>query len=143
MATLTVFKSRAAVMGYVFRSGKSVHFINHMYATAHPDEIEELTKECKDPSSNYYIDDGETEIDSAALDPIAALRAKIREEERAKLLVATQTDRNFGTTAQGKLEGIANSQTISGAAAASEAQATAARKIIPGPTTGTAQATKL
>jgi len=140
MATLTVFKSRAAVMGYVFKSGKSVHFINHIYATANSDEIEELTKECKDPSSNYYIDDGQTEIDSADLDPIAALRAKIREEERAALLAATSKERDMGSTPQGKLEGIANSQTISGAAADSEAQSQAAhatRVITPGKTSAT------
>ena len=142
MAILTVFKSRAALMGYVFRSGKSVHFVAGKYATAHPDEIEELTKECTDPGSNYYIDSGETQVDSSELDPIASLRARIREEERALLIAATLTDRDFGTTAQGKLEGIANSKTISGAAAQSEAQATAARTIHMPAVSGT-KATKL
>jgi hypothetical protein len=119
-------------MGYVFKSGKTVHFLNGMYATSSKDEIEELTKECEDHSSNYYIQAGETEIDSAALDPIAALRAKIREEERAKLMEATQSGRDFGNTNQsGKLEGMANSQTVSGASAQSEAQAAAARVIVP------------
>jgi hypothetical protein len=132
MATLSVFKSHAAAMGYVFKSGKTVHFMNGMYATSNKDEIEELTKECEDHSSNYYIQEGETEIDSAALDPIAALRARIREEKRAKLIEATQSDRDFGNTNQsGKLEGMANSRTVSGASAQSEAQAAAARVIIP------------
>lgn len=142
MATLTVFKSKAQVMGYVFKSGKTIHFIAGRYATSDEDEIKELTKDCQDHTGNYYIDSEETEIDSAALDPIASLRAQIREEERAALILATQSGRDFGTTNQsGKLEGIANSKTISGAAAQSEAQAVAAHSIHPG--TPSAKATKL
>jgi hypothetical protein len=112
-----------------------------MYATSNKDEVEELTRECGDHTSNYYIQEGETEIDSAALDPLAGIKAKIREEERAALIAATQSDRDFGNTSQGKLCGIANSKTISGAVAQSEAQAVAARSIIPG--TPSAKAAKL
>jgi hypothetical protein len=116
-------------MGYVFKSGKSVHFIMGKYATANKAEIEELAAECSDPQSNYYIDSGETEVDSAAVDPIASLRAKIREEERAALIAATNPNRDMGTTVQGKLEGISNSRSVNGLMADSETQAVAARTI--------------
>lgn len=140
MALLTVFKSHAPTMGYVFRTGKLVHFVNHIYATSAEDEIEELTKECKNSHPNYYIDDEMKQVDSSALNPMEVLRAQIRAEERAALLAATNQGRDMGTTEQGKLEGIANSQTITGMAAASEAQATAARTVI---SAGKPSATKL
>lgn len=141
MSLLTVFKSQAPTMGYVFKSGKTVHFINHIYATAAKDEIEELTTECQNGHPNYYIDAEMTQVDSAALNPMEVLRAQIRAEERAALLAATNPSRDMGTTEQGgKLEGIANSVTITGLAASSEAQATAARVIIPA---AKASATKL
>lgn len=139
MAILKVFKSRAPVMGYAFKSGNVVYFREGMYATASKAEIEELTAECENGHPNYYIDPEQTEIDSEQMDPIAVLTAKIREEERAKLMAAVGNPlKDMGATAQGKLEGISNSHSISGLQAASESQATAARapiKIAPSATT--------
>ena len=132
MSELTLFKSRAATMGYAFKSGKTVHFMGGNYATSAKDEIEELTKECENGHPNFYIDENQKTIDSEMMDPMAVLRAKIREEERAKLMAATGDPmRDMGSTAQGKLEGIANSHSINGMAAASEAQAQAAQTAIP------------
>ena len=128
MSELTVFKSRADIMGYAFKSGKIVHFINGIYATSAKVEIEELTAECEAGHPNYYIDENQKTIDSEALDPIAALRAQIREEERAKIMAAVGNPmRDMGETKQGRLEGIANSHSINGMQAASEAQAQAAQ----------------
>jgi hypothetical protein len=118
-------------MGYVFRSGKMIHFINGIYATESKSEIDELTTECENGHPNYYIDKNELAIDSETLDPIAALRAQIREEERIKLLAATNPDRDMGTTAQGKLEGISNSRSIHGLQVQSETQGTAAKVTTP------------
>jgi hypothetical protein len=147
MAELTVFKSRAPIMGYVFKTGKLIHFINGIYATSAKDEIEELTTECENGHPNYYIDENQKTIDSANLDPMAALRAQIREEERAKLLAATNVNRDMGsTTHSGKLEGIANSQSIAGAVVQSEAQGTALGQTVPSGSikvAGGATATKL
>jgi hypothetical protein len=132
MAELTVFKSRAMTMGYAFKSGKVVHFLAGMYATAAKDEIEELTTECDNAHPNFYIDPAQKTIDSEMMDPVAVLRAKIREEERALILAAMgNPQRDMGTTPQGKLEGIANSHTINGMQASSEAQASAAQTPIP------------
>lgn len=134
MAELTVFKSQAPVMGYCFRNGKVIHFVNGIYATSSKEEIAELTTECENGHPNYYIDAEQTKIDSEMLDPMAALRARIREEERAKLIAATDPTRDMGTTAQGKLEGIANSHTIAGLQAHSEAQFAAAHAAPAAPT---------
>jgi hypothetical protein len=120
MATLTLFKSRAPIMGYCFKDGSVVHFINHGYATTNKKHIEELTAECEAGHPNYYIDPNETETTTDLIDPMGALRARIREEERAKILAATDINRDMGETDQsGKLKGIANSQSIQGAMAAS------------------------
>lgn len=120
---LTLFKSRAPVMGYCFRSGKVVHFVNHMYTTTDPDEIKELTAECRKGHPNYYIDDNQVTISSIQVNPMEALREAIRKEEIAKLR-AYNPNNDFGETVQGKLEGIANSNSIRGMTAASDVQAT-------------------
>ena len=128
---LTLFKSRADLMGHVFKSGKAVHFVQGRYATAAKTEIAELTAECEDGHPVFYIDPNETTIDSEQLDPFAALRAKIREEERAKLLAATDPNRDLGATSQsGKLEGIATSASIAGLMVASESEGLAANNAV-------------
>lgn len=123
MSELTLFKSRAPIMGYCFRSGKIVHFVNHMYTTTDEDEIKELTKECKAGHHNYYIDENQTTISSEQVNPMEALRESIRKEELAKL-IAQNPNRDMGTTPQGgRLEGIANSASIRGMIVGSETQA--------------------
>lgn len=131
MSEMSLFKSRAPTMGYVFKSGKVVHFMGGIYATSSKSEIEELTTECENSHPNFYMDPTQRTIDSEALDPIAVLRATIRAEEIAKLQAMGDPTRDMGSTPQGKLEGIANSHTIAGLQAASEAQANAAQTLIP------------
>ena len=126
-AELHLFKSRADVMGYVFKSGKGVHFMQGMYATRAKDEIAELTEECENAHPNFYIDPKQTTVKPEDMDPMAKIRAQIREEERAKLLAATDMNRDMGSTAQDqKLQGISNSQTVAGLAVGSESQGIAA-----------------
>jgi hypothetical protein len=131
MSELSVFKSRAPTMGYVFKTGKVVHFMGGIYATSSKAEIEELTTECENGHPNFYIDPTQKTLDSEMLDPIAVLRATIRAEEVAKLRAMGDPLRDMGSTPQGKLEGIANSHSINGLQAASEAQAVAAQTMIP------------
>ena len=125
MSELTLFKSRAGTMGYVFRNGKAVHFIGGVYATSAKDEIEELTKECENGHPNYFIDSNQKTIDSEMMDPMAVLRAQIKQEILDQMK-ANDPSKDMGSYGTGKLEGIANSQTVNGAAAASESQAAAA-----------------
>jgi len=124
MSELTLFKSRAGTMGYVFRNGKTVHFLGGVYATAAKDEIEELTKECENGHPNYFIDENQKTIDSAMMDPMAVLRAQIKQEILDQMR-ANDPSKDMGSYGTGKLEGIATSANISGAAAASESQAAA------------------
>lgn len=130
MSELTLFKSHAQVMGYVFKSGKTVHFMNGCYATSAKDEIAELTTECENGHPNFYIDPNMKVVDSDKIDPMSVLRAQIREEERAKLLAATNPNRDMGQVPHsGKLEGIGNSASIVGLQVQSEAQGNAAQNL--------------
>jgi hypothetical protein len=120
MTTLTLFKSKSPVMGYVFRSGKTIHFVGGQYATSSPKEIEELNEVCQD-SPNFYIDDGQKEIDSDAMDPMAVLTARIRKEIDAERANASNNPARElgGTSDDGKLGNIATSASFTGAAVAS------------------------
>jgi hypothetical protein len=125
MTEMTLFKSHAQVMGYAFKSGKVVHFMNGVYATNSKVEIEELTTECENGHPVYYIDPKQKTVDSEMLDPMAVLRAQIREEERIKLINATSIHRDMGSTDQNaKLTGIATSTTVAGLIVESESQGT-------------------
>ena len=117
MATLTLFKSKAPVMGYAFRSGKVIHFVAGLYATSIPSEITELTEVCQD-SPTFYIDSDQKEIAEEAMNPVAVLKAQLRAEILAEQLAATgDVNRNLGTTdGSGKLGNITTSATLLGAA---------------------------
>lgn len=119
MATLTLFKSKSPVMGYVFRSGKTIHFVAGMYATAHETEIKELTEVCQD-SPNFFIDSAESQIDEEAMNPMSVLKARLRAEWEAEQRIANDAERDMGTSdATGKLGNITTSATLMGAAVAS------------------------
>ena len=67
-----------------------------------------------------------TEIDPKMLDPMAVLVARIREEERAKLIAASNPLNDMGKTDQGgKLQGISNSDSVRGLQVSSDSQAAA------------------
>jgi hypothetical protein len=120
MTTLKVFFSKAPTTGYVFKTGRAVHFVNHKYATTIKSEIAELTEECQLSESNYHINPHQLEIDFAELDPIAVIKAKALAEARAEVAAATQITRDMGATDQtAKLSGIANTSDVSGATIAS------------------------
>ena len=142
-----IFKSRAHTMGYVFRSGANVHFVNHRLITKIPAEIAEMTAECEAGHPNFYIDPEDFETDNVVTDPHAALREQIRQEELVKLLAS---DRDFGKTEwTGKISGIANSTSIrsgaaeSGSGMAQGAIAQGSIKVAAPTSSGGATATKL
>lgn len=143
MSKVNLFKSRPQTIGYVFKSGKTIHFVNHQYTTTAPDEIAELTAECKANDAFFYVE-GDGMIDTTTLDPIAGLRKQIEVELMAKLAAQGNPLRDMGSTPQQlKVQGIANSQTINGMAAATQIQAEQARVIIPAAPTPSASAKKL
>lgn len=139
---VNLFKSRPQTIGYVFKSGRTIHFVNHQYTTTAPDEIAELTAECKANSAFFYVE-GDGLVDLESLDPLAGLRKQIEAELIAKMAAQGNPLRDMGTTPQElKVQGIANSQTISGLAAATQVQAEQARVIIPASPTPTVVAKK-
>lgn len=127
-------------MGYVFASGKTVHFIGGIYATESEVEIKELTECAKSGNPCFYIDAEQTTVDSEMLDPVAQLTAKIRAQVLAEITAASNPANDRGETKQGKLEGIANSATVQGLQANSNGDATVAAGSIK---VATATATKL
>lgn len=128
-------------MGYVFASGKTIHFIGGIYATESEVEIKELIECCKSGNPCFYIDAEQTTVDSEMLDPIAQLTAKIRAQVLAEIVAASDPTNDRGETKQGgKLEGIANSSTMQGLQANSNGGATVAAGSIK---VATATATKL
>lgn len=114
MSVANLFKSRASVMGYVFKNGKAIHFVDHNYTTTAQSEIDELNEEVANGHPDIYIDKDMVTVDTTMLSPMAVLRAKIREEERAAILKAMSTQNDMGSTAPGRLEGIATSASIVG-----------------------------
>lgn len=106
-------------MGYVFSSGRTVHFANGLLTLTNEKEIEEMTATCQD-SPCFYIDDGQKTIDPDTLNPVAVLRAQLKAEILAEQAAANVIGRDLGTTDQtSKLQGISNSAGIGAFAAAS------------------------
>lgn len=118
--TLTLFKSKSPIMGYVFRSGKTIHFVGGLYATAVKAEIDELTETCQD-SPTFYIDSAQKEISEEEMNPISVLKARLRKEWEAEQRTAyANPERDMGTTEDtGKLGNITTSATLMGAHVAS------------------------
>lgn len=107
-------------MGYVFRSGKTIHFVDGLYATGIKSEIDELTEVCID-SPNFYIDEAQVEVSEESMSPIAQLKAKYRAEWEAEQRAAiADPNKDLGNTVPTtKLGNITTSATLSGAAVAS------------------------
>lgn len=96
MSTLRVFKATLPSVNYIFKNGKPAIFVNGMYTTDVPFEIEELDAEIATRHPHIFIDESMREIDSAKVDPIAALREKIIAEYKAKMEAATAHDNDLG-----------------------------------------------
>lgn len=126
MSTLRVFKATLPSVNYIFKNGKPAIFINGMYTTDVPFEIEELDAEIATRHPHIFIDESMREIDSAKVDPIAALREKIIAEYKATMEAATAQDNDLGTSTQGALK-PASSVDIAAASAGGSGAGLAAR----------------
>lgn len=97
-----VYKHVSASAQYVFAhedvNGQTAHFVNHVYFTDDPLKIAELDRVCEQMARQakngftafIYIDPNMREASQAQIDPMEAIRAKIREEERSKLMQELQ-----------------------------------------------------
>ena len=129
MTTLTVFKSSLPSINYIFKNGKPAIFINGAFRTDVDWEIGELTNEVKLGHPHIYIDKNEVTVDSAMLDPMAQLRARIIAEEAEKIRAAAgNPDRDMGTSEQQKLN-VGTTRDIAEAAVGGSGTSLAARLV--------------
>lgn len=128
MSTLRVFKATLPSVNYIFKNGKPAIFVNGMYTTDVPFEIEELDAEIATRHPHIFIDESMREIDSAKVDPIAALREKIIAEYQATMAAATSLDNDLGNSTQGALK-PASSVDIAAASAGGSGAGLAARLV--------------
>jgi hypothetical protein len=79
---LHIYSNRLPSCHYVFKDGSQATFVNGVYKTANPYEIEQLDKEVRAGHPHIFIDKRVPHVISAKLDadPMAALRAQIRAE---------------------------------------------------------------
>ena len=126
MSIMKVFKAALPSVNYVFRNGKPGIFVQGRYCTDIEAEIAELEDEISKGHPHIYIDKDEAEIDSNAVDPIAALRAKIEAEVRAQMAAATDPTNDMGSTTQEPLK-PASSADVSEAAQGGSGVGLAAR----------------
>jgi hypothetical protein len=104
MSTLRVFKSTIPSINFIFGNGKPAIFQGGVFRTDIPSEISALEYEIAQGHPHIFIDPNEREVDSELLDPMKALRAKIREEilaeEAEKARLAADVTRDMGTSDQ-------------------------------------------
>lgn len=108
MATLHVFKSTLPYVNYVFTDGKVAHFMGGTYLTSSQKEIDELNKEIADGHPVISVDSAQITVESDMLDPVKALKTKLREEILAELAIETakaqDPNRDLGTSDQARVK---------------------------------------
>lgn len=129
MATLRVFKSTIPSVNYIFGNGKPAIFVNGVFRTDIPGEIDALQNEIAQHHPHIYIDENEREIDSELIDPMNALRAKIIAQYVADQVAATSMTNDRGTSDQSGAKPANTADVAPAAAGGSGAQLLAA---IPG-----------
>lgn len=124
MSILTRFNSYLGSSQYIFKDGKVAHFVKSLadkpaqYLTDVESEINELTTEIKNGHPHIFIPQNVADqtVDSEH-NPLEALRAQIRLEERARLQAEMNTAPTAGrseTAAKPTLGGIATTYDIAG-----------------------------
>lgn len=135
MTTLNVFQATMPSVNYVFGSGKVAVFIQGFYRTAVQWEIEELEREIANghPHIHRPAKEEDRVVESALLDPMAALRAKIIAEYKAAELAATNPDRDMGQTDQNAKLMPGNTMDVAEAATGGSGMQANARLVNLGP----------
>lgn len=93
------FSSRPSI-NIMMPSGTRIRFVGGVYMTDHPDEIAFLDSEVRAGNSMIMIKKGQEQIDSDALDPLAAIKKKAIEEYLAQQALAANPNRDMGNTVQ-------------------------------------------
>lgn len=105
---LWVFYSHVKSISFIFTDGNKAEFIQGKYYTSDPIKVAALKREIKAGNKSFFIKPGEETIMSDDLDPVTALKKKLRSELMQELIdqgliVATAQSPDSGKSEQGKL----------------------------------------
>lgn len=131
---LHVFRSSIKSIQVVTGSGRKILFVNGIFYTKHPEEIEFLNSMVQD-NRGIYVDAGRAVIDEGDLDPMATLKAKLRQELLAEMQVQLNPENDRGNYTQGPLNATSTRDAAPVAAGGDASQLHAqVAKLIPGKT---------
>lgn len=124
---LRVFKCTFMSTSFLMPNGKPCIFINGVYRTDIPAEIAEFENMIVNGHAHFFVDPNEREVDSALVDPMAALRHRIIEEYKASELAASNPDNDMGTSDQSMKLNVSSTRDIQEAAAGGSGASLSAR----------------
>ena len=132
---LHVFHSTTKYMQTVTPTGRKVLFVNGIFYTKHPEEIEFLQDMCYEPERGIYVDNAALTVAEADRDPMQALRNKLRAEILQEMQAQLNPENDRGESVQGPLN-AASTRDMAAVAAGGDATALHAQvaKLIPGKT---------
>jgi hypothetical protein len=108
MTTLHIFKSTLPSVNYIFGNGKPAVFQQGRYLTDQEEEVATLQYEIKKGHPHIFQDPAELTVESDMLDPMVALKAKVREQVLAELAEeaarAIDPKRDMGTSNQSQVK---------------------------------------
>lgn len=120
--TLTVFKSPIASCQYAFKNGTYASFINHLFHTTDPDQVEELLKAERATGIKKASAQDLQVVDD---NPVEVFRARMRQELLTELkeqgMLATKRDRDLGETVIGPMTMVTSASGIDTAMASNGA----------------------
>lgn len=123
MDTLHLFRSNLPSCKYIFRSGKVAEFVAGNYITKNQKEIDELNEEISYGHPHLFVEAGRTTVQADELDPLNALKKKLRQEILAEMDAASgNPHRDLGTSVQAADGGQMNTQGLVAAASSIKMQ---------------------
>ena len=105
--------STRPILNIITTLGKKIRFVAGVYITDNEHEIEFLDKEIKQGHPMIYVKKGDEVVGAEALDPMAAIKAKIIAEHEAAKAAQADPKRDMGNTSTPKGAGL---QTTAGIA---------------------------
>lgn len=129
-----VFHSAIKSIQAVTGSGRKIVFVNGIFYTKNQEEIEFLSALAQE-NRGIYINSELAVIDEGDLDPMATLKAKLRQELMAEMQAQLNPENDRGKSVQGPLN-AASTQDIAPVAAGGDASQLHAQvaKLVPGKT---------
>lgn len=130
---LHLFMSNIPSSRYIFKNGKVANFVGGIYTTSIASEIEELDSEVDNGHPHISIDSSRRVISADELDPMVALKKKLRAEILAEQAAINPPGRDFGQSDEGKQVGLQTSASIAPVTAGSQGIAAGSIKVASAP----------